>query len=128
MKNKICLELFVFVLISPFFSTPAQAIYKKKVLVGKFQNPAQWDKSYDPGIIISEMLNQELIHKKGIQLISISKNIQKLMNNDNQSSDENFLEPTIFDNRESISPEIELIQNTGSGLKKSTKSKLDQMV
>ena len=121
MKNKICLELFVFVLISSFFSSPAQAIYKKKVLLGKFQNPAQWNKLYDPGIIISEMLNQELIHKKGIQLISISKHIQKLMNNDNQSSDENFVEPTIFDNRESISPEIELIQNTGSGLKKSPK-------
>ena len=119
MKNKICLELFVFVLISSFFSSPAQAIYKKKVLLGKFQNPAQWDKPYDPGIIISEMLNQELIHKKGIQLISISKNIQKLMNNDKPSSDENFVEPTIFDNRESSFPEIELNQNTGSELMKS---------
>ena len=119
MKNKICLELLVFVLISSFFSTPAQAIYKKKVLVGKFQNPAQWDKSYDPGIIISEMLNQELIHKKGIQLISISKNIQKLMNNDNSSSSENFVEPTVFDNREPSFPAIELIQNTGSELMKS---------
>ena len=119
MKNKICLELFVFLLISFFFSSTAQAIYKKKVLVGKFQNPAQWNKLYDPGIIISEMLNQELIYKKGIQLISISKNIQKLMNNDNPSSDENFVEPTIFDNGESSFPEIELIQNTGSGLMKS---------
>ena len=119
MKNKICLELFVFVLISSFFSSPAQAIYKKKVLLGKFQNPAQWDKSYDPGIIISEMLNQELIHKKGIQLISISENIQKLMNNEKPSSDENFVEPSIFDNRESSFPEIELIQNTGSELIKS---------
>jgi hypothetical protein len=119
MKNKICLELFVFVLISSFFSSSAQAIYKKKVLVGKFQNPAQWNKSYDPGIIISEMLNQELIHKKGIQLISISKNIQKLMNNDNPSSDENFVESTVLDNSESSLPEIELIQNTGSELTKS---------
>ena len=119
MKNKICLELFVFVLISSFFSSSAQAIYKKKVLVGKFQNPAQWDKSYDPGIIISEMLNQELIHKKGIQLISISKNIQKLMNNDNPSSDENFVESTVLDNSESILPENKLIQNTGSELMKS---------
>jgi hypothetical protein len=119
MKNKICLELFVFILISFFFSSPAQAIYKKKVLLGKFQNPTQWDKPYDPGIIISEMLNQELIHKKGIQLISKSKNIQKLMNNDNPSSDENFVEPTIFDNRESIFPEIALIQNTGSELMES---------
>jgi hypothetical protein len=119
MKNKIYLELLVFVIISSFFSSPAQAIYKKKVLVGKFQNPAQWDKPYDPGIIISEMLNQELIHKKGIQLISISKNIQKLLNKDNSSSDENFLEPTVFDNRESSFPEIKLTQNTGSELMKS---------
>ena len=119
MKNKICLELFVFVLVSSFFSNPAQAIYKKKVLVGKFQNPAQWDKSYDPGIIISEMLNQELIYKKGIQLISISKNIQKLMNNDNPSSDENFVESTVLDNRESSLSEVKLTQNTGSELMKS---------
>ena len=119
MKNKICLELFVFVLVSSFFSNPAQAIYKKKVLVGKFQNPAQWDKPYDPGIIISEMLNQELIHKKGIQLISISKNLQKLMKNDNPSSVDNFGEPTVLDNRESILPENKLIQNTGSELMKS---------
>jgi hypothetical protein len=120
MKNKICLELLVFVLISSFFSTPAQAIYKKKVLVGKFQNPVQWDKPYDPGIIISELLNQELIHKKGIQLISLSEYIQKLMNNDNPSSDENFIEPTVFDSRESSAPEIKLIQNTGSELIKSS--------
>jgi hypothetical protein len=119
MKNIICLELLVFVLISSFFSSPAQAIYKKKVLVGKFHNPAQWDKPYDPGIIISEMLNQELIHKKGIQLISISKNIQKLMNKGNPSSDENFLEPSVFDNSESSFPEIKLIQNTGSESMKS---------
>ena len=124
MKNKICLELFVFVLISSFFSTPAQAIYKKKVVIGKFQNPAQWDKSYDPGIIISEMLNQELIYKKGIQLISISKNIQKLMNNDNPSSDENFVESTVLDNSESILPEIKLTQNTGSELMKSPTKKM----
>jgi hypothetical protein len=119
MKNKICLELFVFVLVSSFFSNPAQAIYKKKVLVGKFQNPAQWDKSYDPGIIISEMLNQELIHKKGIQLISISKNLQKLMKNDNSSSVDNFGERTVIDNGESILPENKLIQHTGSELMKS---------
>jgi hypothetical protein len=124
MKNKICLELFVFVLISSFFSSPAQAIYNKKVLVGKFQNPTQWDKPYDPGIIISEMLYQELIYKKGIQLISISKNIQKLMNNDNPSSGENFLEPTVFDNKESSIPDIKLIQNTGSELAKSPTKKM----
>ena len=124
MKNKICLELFVFVLVSSFFSSPAKAIYKKKVLVGKFQNPAQWDKSYNPGIIISEMLNQELIYKKGIQLISISKNIQKLMNNDNPSSDENFVESTVLDNSESILPEIKLTQNTGSELMKSPTKKM----
>lgn len=118
MKNKICLELFVFLLISFFFSSTAQAIYKKKVLLGKFQNPAQWNKLYDPGIIISEMLNQELIHKKGIQLILISKNIPKLINNDNPSSDENFVEPTIFNNIESNLPEIEMIQKNGSELMK----------
>ena len=97
------------------------------MLLGKFQNPAQWDKPYDPGIIISEMLNQELIHKKGIQLISMSKNIQKLMNNYNPSSDENFIEPTIFDNRESSLPEIELIQNTGSELMKSPPKMIPEM-
>ena len=79
MKIKICFKLIILVLFISFFSSSSEAFYKKKVLVGHFQNPAEWDKPYDPGIIISEMLNQELIHKKGIQLISISKNIQKLM-------------------------------------------------
>jgi hypothetical protein len=127
MKNKKCLELFVFVLISTFLSSPAQAIYKKKVLVGKFENPDQWDKPYNPGIIISEMLNQELIHKKGVQLISISKNIQKLMKNDNLLSDENFIEPSVFDNRESSLPEIKLNQDTGSEMIKSPKKIIPSM-
>ena len=127
MKNKICLELFILVLFISFFSNPAQAVYKKKVLVGQFQNPAKWDKSYNPGMIISELLNQELMHKKGVQVISISKNMQKLMNNANPPSDENFVEPTIFDTGRSSYPEIIFIQDTGPEIMKSPKKMMPAM-
>lgn len=121
MKNKIYLELFVLVLFISFFSNPAQAVYKKKVLVGQFENPSKWDKPYSPGMIISEMLNQELMHQKGVQLISISENMQKLMNNANPPSDGNYVEPTFFDTGRSSYPEIKFIQDTGPEMMKSPK-------
>ena len=117
MKTKICLKLFILVLFISFFSSTSEAFYKKKVLVGQFQNPAEWNKPYDPGIIISELLSQELMHQKNVQLISISENIRKLMNSENPSPDENYLEPTIFDTRKSNFPEIIFIQNTESEMK-----------
>ena len=118
MKNNICMKLFILILFIAFFSSPAQAVYKKKVLIEKFQNPAKWDKPYSPGLIISELLNQELMKKKGVDLISISINIQKSMNNDNPPSVKNYLEPTIFDTGRSSDPEIKLIQDTGSEMMK----------
>lgn len=127
MKNKICLELFILVLFISFFSSPAQAVYKKKVLVGQFQNPSKWDKPYNPGIIISELLNQELMYQKGVLLISISKNMQKLMNNANPPSDENYVEPTIFDTGKSSYPEIIFIQDTGPEMMKSPKKMMPSM-
>jgi hypothetical protein len=116
MKNNICLKLFILILFIAFFSSPAQAVYKKKVLIEKFQNPAKWDKPYSPGLIILELLNQELMKKKGVDLISISINIQKSMNNANPPSGKNYVEPTIFDTERSSDPEIKLIQDTGSEL------------
>jgi hypothetical protein len=128
MKNIICLKLFVLVLFISFFSSPAQAAYKKKVLVGQFQNPANWDKPYDPGIIISELLTQELMHQKNVQLISISKNMQKLMNSSNSSPDGNYVEPTIFDSRKSSFPEVVFIQNTGPEMMKSPNKMVPSMM
>lgn len=117
MKIKTCLKLFILVLFISFLSSTSEAFYKKKVLVGQFQNPAEWNKPYDPGIIISELLSQELMHQKNVQLISISENMRKLMNSGNPSPDENYLEPTIFDTRKTNFPEIIFIQNTESEMK-----------
>jgi hypothetical protein len=117
MKIKICFKLIILVLFISFFSSSSEAFYKKKVLVGHFQNPAEWDKPYDPGIIISELLSQELMHQKNVQLISISENMRKLMNSRNPSTDENYFEPTIFDIRKPNFPEIIFIQNTESEMK-----------
>jgi hypothetical protein len=127
MKNKICFKLFILILFITFLSSPAQAVYKKKVLIEQFQNPAKWDKPYSPGLIISELLNQELMQKKGVHLISISKNIRKSMNNANPPSEKNYVEPTIFDTRRSSDPEIKLIQDTGSELMKTQKKTIPTM-
>ena len=127
MKNKICFVLLILMLFIAFLSSAAQAVYKKKVLVGQFQNPAKWDKPYSPGLIISKLLNQELMQQKGIQLISISKNMRKLMNNDNPPSDENYVEPTIFDTGRLSSPEIKFIQDTGSEMIKPPKKIMPAM-
>lgn len=127
MKIKICLELFILVLFISFFSSPSQAFYKKKVLVGQFQNPAEWNKPYDPGDIISELLSQELMQRQNVQLILIPQNMQRLMNNGNSSPDENYLEPTFFDSRKSNFPEVLLIQNTNPKMMKPQR-KMDRMM
>ncbi len=128
MKTKCCLELIVLVLFISFFSSPVHAFYKRKVLVGQFQNPAKWNKPYDPGIIISELLSQELMDQESIQLISISNNVQKLMNSGNPTSEENQVEPAIFDSRKSSFPEIKFIQNTEPKMMKSPKKKMSAMI
>jgi hypothetical protein len=127
MKNKICLKLFILMLFIAFISSPAQAVYKKKVLIKQFQNPPKWDKPYSPGSIISKLLNQELMQKKGIHLISISKNFRKPMNNAKPPSDINYVEPSIFDSGRSNYPEIKLIQDTGSEMIKSPKKIIPSM-
>ncbi len=127
MKIKICLKLFILVLFVSFFSSPSQAFYKKKVMVGQFQNPAKWDKSYDPGDIFTELLSQELMRRKNVQLISIPKNMQRLMNNGSSSPDENYLEPTIFDSIKSGFPEVLLIQNTNPEMMKHPRN-MDQRI
>ncbi len=97
MKNKIWLKLFVFVFFISILSSPSHAFYKKKVLVGQFQNPANWDQPYHPGNIVSEVLIQELMGHKRIQLISFSEHMMRLMENSTPSANESYVEPAIFD-------------------------------
>jgi len=117
MKNTFWIKLFVFVFFSSIFSSPSQAFYKKKVLVGKFQNPANWTKPYHPGDIISELLSQELKGQERVQLISISEHMMRLMENATASTSESYVEPAFFDSEKMNFPEILSIQDTGLPMK-----------
>ena len=77
----------------------ALSFYKKKVLVGKIQNPDNWDKSYNPGNIIKEFLRNELMRQKRVQMISIPETSQKMMEESTSSFSNNYVEPAIFDSR-----------------------------
>ena len=78
MKNKIWSKIFIFVFLVPYFLplSPSHAFYKKKVLIGQFQDPAGWNQPHRPGNIIAELLVQELTREKRFQLVSISENMQ----------------------------------------------------
>lgn len=127
MKNTIYLDLFVLVLFVSLFTSPSEALYKKKLMVGKFENPSGWDKPYDPGNMISELLRQELMHRENVQLISISNNMQKLMDDSDSSTDNNYVEPTIFNSTESMNPKVLLIQNSDTQMRKDPSS-MDRMM
>ena len=112
MKNNLFFKLFIFILIIFVFSTSAHAFYKKKVLVGKIQNPDNWDKSYNPGNIIKEFLRNELMRQKRVQMISIPETSQKMMEESTSSFSNNYVEPAIFDSRKNDFPDIEFAQGS----------------
>jgi|FLOH01.1.fsa_nt_gi hypothetical protein len=126
MKNIIWLKLFVFAFFIFIFSSPSYAFYKKKVLVGQFQNPANWVEPYHPGNVISELLTQELMRHKGVQLISISEHMMRLMEKPVPSSNESSAEPAIFDFERKGFPGILLIQDSGLPMEKPAQ-KINQM-
>jgi hypothetical protein len=126
MTNKTWLKTCIFVLFILFVSSPSQAFYKKKVLIGQFKNPADWNKSYDPGKIFAELLAQELTRKKQFQLLSIAENMQKMMDS-HESSPVNYnLEPAILDAGEMDFPGIVSIQGPDPKMKMPSQ-KMDQM-
>ena len=110
MKNNYFLKLLIFIFIIFVLSTSAHAFYKKKVLVGKIQNPVDWDKTYNPGNIITEFLRKELIRHKRVQIISIPEISQQMMEEPNASFSNNYVEPAIFDSRKNDFPDIEFAQ------------------
>lgn len=118
MNNKTGLKLIVFVLLLSIFPYPSEAFYKKKVLVGQFQNPANWDKPYHPGNIIAELIARELLRQKRYQVISATGNMMPEMSSQYSSPDENGVEPAILDYRKTNFPEILFIQNPASEVRK----------
>lgn len=126
MTNKTWFKTCIFVLFILFVSSPSQAFYKKKVLIGEFKNPADWNKSYDPGKIFAELLAQELTRKKQFQLLSIAENMQKMMDGHESSSVDYSLEPAIIDAREMDFPGIVSIQGPDPKMKMPSQ-KMDQM-
>jgi len=120
MKNKIWSKIFIFVFFIPcfFISSPSQAFYKKKVLVGQFKDPAGWDKPYQPGNIIAELITQELTRQKRVHMLSISGNMEGAMDNQNKLLDNGGVEPAIFNSGEMGFPGIVSIQGSGSPMRK----------
>ena len=43
--------------------------YKKKVQVQPFQNPPGWIGTYNPGILVSDLLKQKLLHQQNVTLV-----------------------------------------------------------
>ncbi len=111
MKNNFFLKLLIFIFITFALSTSAHAFYKKKVLVGKIQNPVDWDKTYNPGNIITEILRKELIRHKRVQIISVPEISQQMMEEPDASFSNNYVEPAVFDSRKNDFPDIEFAQN-----------------
>ena len=126
MKNKIWSKIFIFVFLVPYFLTPSpsHAFYKKKVLMGQFQDPAGWNQPYRPGNIIAELLVQELTREKRFQLVSISENMQGSMDNHDKTLDKDSMESAIFDSWKMDFPGIISIQGPGP---KMGKPKMDRM-
>ena len=126
MKNKIWSKIFIFVFFVPYFLTPSpsHAFYKKKVLIGQFQDPAGWNQPYRPGNIIAELLVQELTREKRFQLVSISENMQGSMDNHDKTPDKDSMESAIFDSWKMDFPGIISIQGPGP---KMGKPKMDRM-
>jgi hypothetical protein len=118
MKNKIYLKSIAFIFLIFFFSSPAQAFYKKKVLVGQVNNPDKWEKSYHPGNIIKELLGKRLISQNRIQMISLSENSRRIIDESNSSSGENYMEPDNIDSRKTIFSETDVVESPNLQMKK----------
>jgi hypothetical protein len=128
MKNKIWAKIFILVLFIPclLIPSPSHAFYKKKALVGQFQDPAGWNKPYHPGNIIEKLLVQELTRKNRVQLISISGNMRGSMDNHDISPDKNSMESAIFDSWKMDFPGIVSIQGPSPKMGKPMQ-KMDRM-
>lgn len=68
-KHKI-LPLF-FLLLSILCTDSALAGYRQKVSVELFNNPAGWNESYNPGVILSDILTESLTEMNQYQIVNI---------------------------------------------------------
>jgi hypothetical protein len=131
MRNEISWKTCFFVFLTLIIVSPSQALYVKKVVIGEFNNPVGWDKTYEPGNIFKKLLTQELSVNKRIQLVTVSGNMKgnrdnpsmmgnpaKLYENDNSESD-------FFDFGNNASPKFLFIQGMGGGM--DSMNKMDSM-
>jgi hypothetical protein len=70
MMNKILSKLLLAFVILCFLNGQAFAVYKHKVIVTEFDDPQDWEESYSPGKILSENLNQKLLHSGQFHMLS----------------------------------------------------------
>jgi hypothetical protein len=89
MNNQTRLRIPILAFLILLISTPSQAFYIKKVVIGQFNNPVGWEKHYDPGNIIAGLLSQELTRGKRVQLVSLSGNMARTMDGHNMSMRDN---------------------------------------
>jgi hypothetical protein len=95
---------------------PLHAFYKKKVLIGQFNNPMDWSDDYQPGNKVVELLTQELIDKGRVQIIT-RKAIP--MQNDHSANDKYNVDPAIYTYGEMNFPRIISVQGSNMGMEKS---------
>jgi hypothetical protein len=126
MKNKYRLKFLIILFLALCHVSPSLAFYKKKVLISPFKNPANWNKPYDPGKMIAEMIANELNHKNRVQLVSIKKNMMELMDNQGMHQDKYDIEPAIFESWKTSYPEIRSIQSSNNKML-SPMQKMNQM-
>jgi hypothetical protein len=89
MNNQTRLKISILAFIILLISTPSQAFYIKKVMIGQFNNPVGWEKHYDPGDIVADLISLELTHGKRVQLVSLSGNMTRTMDTHNMSMRDN---------------------------------------
>ncbi len=69
MTHKISFKLFLISLIFFLFEGQALATYKHKIVVTEFENPQNWNKSYNPGKLLSDNLKRQLIDSNLFHMI-----------------------------------------------------------
>jgi hypothetical protein len=132
MKTKIWLKIYSFMFLILFLSSPSHAFYKKKVLIGKFENPVNWNNPYNPGKIVEDLLIKEFTHDKRVHLISLSGTMsgamdsQPMMGNHARSLERNNVESDTFEFDDILNPEILFIQ--GDDLKMNKMSEMNKMM
>ncbi len=87
------------------FSDSCMAFYKKKVVIGQFENPVDWNASYHPGKIIADLLTSELKQNEHIQLVAVPIKTG-LLHNPNISTRNDNTEPAVHYYEKSAFPEI----------------------